>query len=199
MRRSACAVRALAGACALALAGCAFGPPATDAPTVTQSALGPPVSRADGLAGFEAEQRMRVVVLEHQERWAEAAWAWEVLNVLRPGHAAYRNGAAMLQRRIDASVAEQLEQAATAQQRGALDVASTHYLRALAMQPDQAKAADALRAIERERNRRNYLGKPSRLTILRRGGVEAMPPRTPAVPKVGTAGAATKRADPEAP
>ena len=120
---------------------------------------------------------MRALQLEDEGQWADAAWAWEVLVVLRPAHAPYRERAAALRQRIAAAVAEQLERAEAAQRRGAPDQAATHYLRALALQPDHAQAADALRALERERNRRMYLGKPSRLTIQRRDGLEAAPPR----------------------
>jgi hypothetical protein len=49
------------------------------------------------------------------------------------------------------------------------------FLSVLALQPDHAQAADALRAIERERNRLQLLGKFSRLTLERR------PPPPPTV------------------
>lgn len=157
--------------CALLLAGCSVAPPAP-------APVDPPVvPREDALSPFEAQQRVRALVLEDQQRWLDAAWTWEVLLVLRPAHAPYRERAAALRQRIAAVVAEQWEQAQAARQRGATEQASTHYLRVLALQPDHAQAADALRAIERERNRRLYLGKPSRLTILRRGTVA--PQRAP--------------------
>jgi tetratricopeptide (TPR) repeat protein len=43
----------------------------------------------------------------------------------------------------------------------------------LALQPDNVQAADALRNIERERNKRSFLGKPSRFTLTRRATNEA--------------------------
>ncbi|MFT3717363.1 hypothetical protein [Pseudorhodoferax sp.] len=162
------AVPALALAAALALAGCAGAPPAPPADAV---AAPPPSPHADGLSPFETRQRVRALVLEDEQRWAEAAWAWEVLIVLRPGHAPYRERAAALRRRIDAAVAEQLARGQAARRRGATDQAANHYLHALALQPDQPEAADALRALERERNQRLYLGRLSRLTMSLRGAL----------------------------
>lgn len=181
------ATAVLAGLCALVLCGCTTTAPPPPALAPVEPATPPaPDPREDGLSQFEARQRVRALVLEDQERWAEAAWAWEVLTVLRPAHAPYRAHAAALQQRIAAGVAEQLERAQSARQRGAMELAGTHYLQALVLQPDNVQAADALRTLERERNRRLYLGKPSRLTILRRGGTEAAPRMRPAeVPAAG--------------
>lgn len=161
--------RALLLAGALLLGGCASAPPPD---TVTLPAAPPAPSReADGLSRLEAQHRVRALVAEDRRHWAEAAWSWEVLMVLRPQHAPYRERAAVLQRQIQTAAAEQMGQGQAARQRGALEAASTHYLRVLALQPDHAEAADALREIERERNRRLYLGKPSRLTMSLRGAL----------------------------
>ena len=61
-----------------------------------------------------------------------------------------------------------LQRAALAQKHGEFDTATTNYLLVLSLQPDNAQAADALRAIERDRNKRSYLGKLSRVTLARR-------------------------------
>jgi len=165
----------LLAACALALSGCASAPPS--GPPADHAAAPSPGQQEQAVGRFEGLQRVRALQLEDEGQWADAAWTWEVLVVLRPAHAPYRERAAALRQRIAAAVAEQLERAEAAQRRSAPDQAATHYLRALALQPDHAQAADALRALERERNRRMYLGKPSRLTIQRRDGLEAAPPR----------------------
>ncbi len=180
-----------AGLVALAmvvLAGCAAPPPAAEAPAPDMPEAGPaPSPQADGLSEFEARQRVRALIAEDRERWAEAAWTWEVLTVLRPAHAPYRQRAALLQQRIATAVAAELERGQAARQRGALDQAATHYLRALAMQPQQAEAGDALRDIERERNRRLYLGKRSRFTASLRNALTPPVVRVPAPAKVAPA------------
>lgn len=182
---------ALTALCTLLLAGCAVAPPAAEppAPPAGIATAPAPSPLADGLSEFEAQQRVRALIAEDRERWADAAWAWEVLTVLRPEHAPYRHRAAAVQRRIDSAVADQLAQGQSARQRGALDTAAQHYLRALALQPLQAEAADALREIERERNRRLYLGKRSRFTASLRHALTPPPVRVPApaTPRPGTA------------
>jgi tetratricopeptide (TPR) repeat protein len=125
---------------------------------------------------FERKQRARALLLERQGQLGDAALAWEVLTVLRPDAAEYRDRLAETRRQVDAAVAERLPRAAQAQQRGELDAATAQYLAVLALQPEQAQAAEALRAIERQRNKRNYLGKYSRLTLTRRSMAEATMP-----------------------
>jgi len=147
------------------------------APVTTPS--GQPVD--DGVAvgvspqvgAFEARQRERAQQLTRQGRLADAAVAWEILTVLRPEVAEYRERLADMRRQIDSAVADRLQRATQAQRRGDADAAMQQYLAVLALQPDHAQAADALRAIERERNRRNYLGKYSRLTLTRRAIADA--------------------------
>jgi tetratricopeptide (TPR) repeat protein len=91
-----------------------------------------------------------------------------VLSVLKPDNAEYRDSLAAVRRQIDSAVADRLQLAAQARKRGEIEAASTQYLGVLSLQPDNAQAADALRAIERERNKRSYLGKLSRITLARR-------------------------------
>jgi len=157
------------------LAGCAGTPPAA-APMDGGAGL---VNRPDTLAVFEAAQRQRAQALERTEQLADAAWTWEVLATLRPDRAEYRERGAALRRRIDAAVAERLQRGQQADKRGDLEAASAQYLAALALQPQNVQAADALRAIERERNRHNFLGQPSRFTITRRNPAEFLQPVPP--------------------
>lgn len=152
-----------------ALTGCASAPAATDEPqrAPTPLTVRPSSPTTSAYPAFEQQQRERAVALAQQGRLAEAALAWEVLTVLVPGNMEYVRRLDDARRQIDAEVAERLQQAAQAQQRGAADAAVQHYLSVLALQNDHAQATEALRAIERERNKRNYLGKPSRLTLTR--------------------------------
>lgn len=122
---------------------------------------------------FEQRQFERAVSLAQQKWLADAALAWEVLVVLRPDVANYRERLGEIRRQIDSAVAERLPRAASAAQRGEIDNAGKQYLAILALQPHNALAADALRALERERNKRQYLGRHSRLTITRRAAAEA--------------------------
>lgn len=143
----------------------------------------PPVVRGP-VGDFELAQFQRAKDLEQKGQWAEAAWAWEVLTVLRPQEPSYRERLLAVQGQIDAGVAERMQKAQQAQAKGDLDGATQHYLSALSLQPDNTKAADALRAIEKERNKRSYLGTPSRITLRRAAEPK---PLTPAQAKAAAA------------
>jgi tetratricopeptide (TPR) repeat protein len=117
------------------------------------------------------------MMAQRENRLADAATAWDILTALRPDVADYRDRLLETQRLIDKAVADRLPRATQAQQRGDLDMATRHYLAVLALQPHNAAAADALRAIERERNKRNYLGKYSRNTLTHRAMADAEMPQ----------------------
>lgn len=155
---------------ALLLAACAGTPPQQQADDPMGAPL-PPV--ASPHAAFEQAQRDRAAAMARQGRLFDAAIAWEVLVTLRPDLPEYRERLAQARQAIDAAVAERLPRAQAAAKRGDTDAAVQGYLAVLALQPDNGVAADALRAIERERNKRNYLGKPSRITLTRRAVIEA--------------------------
>jgi tetratricopeptide (TPR) repeat protein len=125
---------------------------------------------------FERKQRERAQSLARQGRLGDAVLAWEVVTVLRPDAPEYRDRLADLRRQLDGAVTERWQRATQAQQRGEIETAAQHYLAVLALQPDHMQAADALRAIERERNKRNFLGKYSRITLTRRSMAEATMP-----------------------
>jgi len=170
--------RHLAALAAAALAACASGPP----PATPYDDEGPPQVQAPLAAheagAFEERQRERAASLERQGRLADAALVWEVLTVLNPASSDYAARLAAARRQIDSAVAERLQHAAQAQRRGELEAASQLYLSVLALQPHSAPASEALRNIERERNKRLYLGKPSRLTLVRHALVPAAQIRT---------------------
>jgi tetratricopeptide (TPR) repeat protein len=157
------------------LAGCASTP--TTAPTAaTDEAPKVVDSAASNQAAFEQKQRERAINFARQKRLGDAALTWEVLVVLRPDVAEYRERWAEAQRQIDAAVAERMPRGAQAMQRGDLDGAAQQYLAVLALQPQNDQAADAMRGVERERNKRNYLGKFSRVTLTRRAMADAEMP-----------------------
>ena len=161
--------------CAVVM-GCASGPPADDAPGRADEPAPVAAVAQSPNAAFEQRQRERALSLARQKRLADAAIAWEVLTVLRPDVADYRERLADTQRQIDAAVAERLPRAAQAAQRGEVDNATQLYLAVLALQPLNEPASEALRALERERNKRNYLGKFSRYTLTRRAMADAEMP-----------------------
>lgn len=159
---------ALAG-CLATLFGCSSTAPLPASGSGTASL---PVSAASR-SSFEQDYRERASSAARQGRLADAVLAWEVLTVLRPDVAEYRDALADARRQIEAAVADRLPRAAQAQRRGDLDGATQLYLSVLALQPEQAAAADALRSIERERVKRQQLGRLSRLTLTRRAATDA--------------------------
>ncbi len=154
--------------------GCATPQPDPDAPANEAPSL--PRKAASPQSDFEARQKERAITLGRQGRLADAAVAWEILGVLRPDVPEYRELWSRIQGQIEAAVAERLQRAAQAQRRGELDLAAQGYLAVLALQPEHAQAADALRAIERERNKRNVLGRAARLAPTPRTAAPARPP-----------------------
>ncbi len=179
-QRTARAALALLPAAALWLAaGCATPQPDLDAPL---NDAPPPARKAESTqTDFEARQKDRAITLGRQGRLADAAVAWEILGVLRPDVPEYREQWSRTQRLIEAAVAERLLRASQAQRRGELDVAAQGYLAVLALQPEHSQAAEALRAIERERNKRNVLGRAARLAATPRTPAPARPPAAESV------------------
>ncbi len=163
---------ALVAACALVLAACGSAPPAPQPPPADRPA--PPDGATDAVSSFEAVQRERVASLEKQGRLADAAVVLEALALVRPDE----NRAALseLKRRIDTTASDRLQRARRELKKGDLDAAEQLYLSVLAVQPDQAEAGDALRGIDRSRNRRDYLSRPPRIAFARRpNGVSSQP------------------------
>lgn len=130
----------------------------------------PAASLPTPASAYEQRLRERALVQVRQGRLADAALSWEVLVALRPDAGDYRERLHETRRQIEAALPDRLRRAQQAQRRGELDAATAGYLAVLALQPDHEGAADALRTIERERNRIFYLGKYSRITLERRGG-----------------------------
>lgn len=116
-------------------------------------------------SAFEQQQLALARAQAAQGHLAEAATHWEVLSVLRPKEPSYSQQLAQVRARIEREARTELSAAKAARQRGAIDEAMAHYLAALALQPDNEAAADALRAIEREHNKRDHLGRHARLTL----------------------------------
>jgi hypothetical protein len=143
------------------LAGCGTAPP-PDAIHGPEQPVADPSDREGALRAFEAQWRERAQAAERQARLADALLAWEVLALLRPGR--YDGELAVTRGRIASVYADRLQRGEQEFKRGNLEKAEQLYLSAQALQPQQQEAANALRALERSRNKRDFLGQASRLT-----------------------------------
>jgi hypothetical protein len=175
----------LALALAGALAACGSQPAAPAGPAVAPrpGPAAPAPSRSDGIEAFERTHRERAETAQRQGRLADAALSWEVLTALKPQRSEYRERLATTRAQIQAALDDRLGKGAAAHKRGELDAAVQHYLAALALEPTHEGAADALRGIERERQKR-HVGRLARDPLQRRPGGGEMDPRTqqPAAP-----------------
>lgn len=180
----------------LALQGCSTTPTPRPSEPPQDEAAAPVVLLPVASTAYEAAQRARATDLERDGRLAEAALVWEVLSVIRPHDDDYRQRLAESKRRISTSAAERTQRGDQAAAAGQLDAAVSYYLSALALQPDHAKAADAVRGIERERNRRNHLGKLSRHTMTRKAMADSDMVPAPQISAEPVAATATTRPPP---
>lgn len=156
-------VRALGLVLLGAAAGCAVPPPAEEARAPETTA---PAPQAPAMAE-EAERILRERAEAHvqQRRWADALLQWEMLVLLRPDLADYRERAEATRRRIRESAEKSLALAEQARRSGNLDRATLEYLRVLSVDRHNERAAQGLRDIERERTRRNYMNRPPRVVM----------------------------------
>lgn len=145
--------------------------------TVQDDRVSPAATLPAPVTAFEQQLRERARSQGREGRWAEEALSWEILAALRPGAGAYRDRVEETRRMIEAAVPEMLRRAQLALKRGELDAASADFLGVLALQPDHEQAADALRGIERARNKAQYLGRSPRVAVDR---------RAPVAPKTGS-------------
>jgi hypothetical protein len=156
------------------LAGCdtppAAAPQAGERGTAALVAVPAPPREAP-LDELERRWLERLATAERNGQWAQAALALEVLVLLNPR--AHQERQAELNKRISQTHAERLQRAQQELAAGRLEAAEQLYLSALALRPQSGDAAQALRAIERTRNKRDYLGQSSRITLTRRYAVPA--------------------------
>ena len=179
MWRTTAPLATLAALCAC-LAACGSAAPVM-APTPDPPPLELPTRPDDTVPEYERRLHARAAALERQGRFAEAAFAWEVLALLHPEHG---ERLTELNQRIESLAAERLQRARQAQARGDVATAEQVYLSVLALQPDHAEAAASLRAIERARTQRT-LGQPSRTILVRRGLPNPSPKPAESAPTAG--------------
>lgn len=151
----------------LTLAGCGSTPtaPKPTAPATTRLEAAAPDPWLRSLADFELRQRATAHAAAAQGRWADAITALDVLTALRPDDAALAQQAVRARSSADSVAREKLQRGKQAAQRGDSEAAVRAFLDTLALAPGLIEAADGLRSIERERVRRQHLGKPSRYAM----------------------------------
>ena len=159
------------------LAGCASrsgAPPAAppSGETVSIAASDP---SAPLLETFEQRQRDAAAAAAQQGLWLEAAWAWEVLLALNPRDPEIAKRLADARQAATAAATERSARGKQALQRGDADNAVRLYIEALSFVPAHVEAAEALRAIERDRVRRQHLGQVARYSLMRRPDNAATP------------------------
>lgn len=156
---------ALVLAVSLLLAACTTPPgpapappaaPPSSAPRAGEPA--PPRGALSPLDQFESTQRTAAEAASRRGRWSEAIWAWDVVLALKPNDAEALAARRSAEASAQAAVAERLPRAAQARARGDIDQATRLYLEVLALSPGHTEAADALRAMERDRSRRQAVG-----------------------------------------
>jgi tetratricopeptide (TPR) repeat protein len=152
-----------AAALASILGGCAVPPPSEQPPAPEAVAPAPQVSSI--ASDTERALRERADGYMQQRRWADALVQWELLMLLTPDNEEYREQAAQTRRRIQETAVHALAAAEQARRSGNLDRAVTEYLRVLSVDRENARAAQGLKDIERERARRNYLNRPPRTVM----------------------------------
>lgn len=144
------------------LAGCAspIGVPApsADSAGASASATAMPPSLS-GVDRFEAVRKDQALLATRQGRLAEAALAWEVLALLRPGQAEYQQQWSAARQALEQAVTQRLARAQAARQRGDTSAAERLYLEVLSLSPAHASASQALRDLETERNRASVVGR----------------------------------------
>jgi tetratricopeptide (TPR) repeat protein len=118
---------------------------ATAEPERTPTAQPAPKPTTTPRLALAAPYNDRAQALEGDGRLREALQARQIALTINPDDAATRAAAAGLQAKIDEQVAAQLKEGRAALQRGALVVARRHFLAALALDPANRTAFDALR------------------------------------------------------
>lgn len=156
-----------------ALSACNTPPPAppTPTPAIRESAAVASAPSDGPLDELQRQWSARADLAERNGQLAQAALALDVLVLLDAPQ--YRQRRQRLNRQLALAVEERLQRGQQAHKAGKLEAAEQIYLSALALQPHNDDAASALRAIDRARNKRDYLGQPSTITLTRRFAVPA--------------------------
>ena len=132
-----------AAALSLALGGCA----ALTSSTPSEPGAGPAPLARDPLA---ERHRQQAEALDRDGQLRRAAEEWKIALAITPGDARAREALRALQARIDQAVAERLDEGRKALARGVHVEARRKFLAALALDPSNRAAFDALQSDTRE-------------------------------------------------
>lgn len=132
-----------AAALGLALGGCA----SLTSSTPSEPGAGPAATARDPLA---ARHRQQAEALERDGQLRRAAEEWKIALAIAPADARTRESLRALQARIDQAVAERLDEGRKALARGVQVEARRKFLAALALDPFNRPAFDALQSDTRE-------------------------------------------------
>ena len=157
------------------LAACAEVPPVpAPAPAVRVSAHDEKVNRA------VAKHQQLARQYKQSGDLAGAAAQWQILTVLAPHDETFRRELAETRAAIDRRVRENLAAGTAALKSGETDRAAEAMLKVLALDPDNAEAAQVLRDVEKRRLARIQAGRAARV-----GGIAAAANSTsrPAMPR----------------
>jgi tetratricopeptide (TPR) repeat protein len=174
--------RSLTGGLAL-LVGCAQVPTAPPPAPAAVQRLSP------------QDERLRLAAAKHQQLanqakqagdLATAATQYQILMLLAPNDATYRNELAATRAEIGLRVKENLAAGNAALRSGDSDRASEAMLKVLALDPENAEAAKSLREIEAQRLSRIQAGRAAKAGGA--GAVASAPPRA-AAPRSGASAA----------
>ena len=150
MKRGSAVARAAALALALVVSACATvaekpgPPPEAAAPVVAPPVASPPPPTADPRAPLVGRHRERAEALERDGQLRGARDEWKVALTIDPGDAAAERSLKALEGRIERAVAEKIEAGRAGLARGARAEARRQFLAALALDPFNRAAFQAL-------------------------------------------------------
>jgi len=170
MSRGLAAGRRVAPFSALLLACCAQAPAPPETPSqapqqasstaATPAQVARPRPSPPPELPLDQRERERAQALMQENRYAEAAQHWEVLHLLHPEQPAYADKLAEAHSRAGQAAAQSVQEAQQARRQGQTERALALYLRALSADPGNVEAAQGLREIQRDNDRRAYAGPP---------------------------------------
>ncbi len=150
MKRGSAVARAAALALALVVSACATvaekpgPPPEATAPVVAPPVASPPPPAPDPRAALVGRHRERAEALERDGQLRGAREEWKIALTIDPGDAAAERSLKALDGRIERAVAEKIEAGRAALARGARAEARRQFLAALALDPFNRVAFQAL-------------------------------------------------------
>jgi tetratricopeptide (TPR) repeat protein len=147
----------------MALAGCAT-PPEVRSVAAPEPETPPLVSESAQRAAIARHLKLAQDATKAGDL-ATAAVQWQILTLLAPGTAAYRDGLAAARSGIANGVRDQMTAANAAMSAGEHDRAAQAALRALALDPENPEAARLLRDVDRRRMARVQADRANRARI----------------------------------